>query len=185
MVRPAFHGRASLSVTSGVHYLWHRVVSVLGKRSSRSASGRVVHDPRGCQASSDRALVLRPRTSAPLARGRLASRGAVARPLGRSTPRGDSHPSARRIPSQSRPHPSPAGLIAEPIVVPAASEPRSLHARHHGQIGRLPPPRVCGILIDETRIYDGPSHGSRVGWPATGRAPGKERLLTPGAGPLN
>ena len=74
-----------------------------------------VHDPGGCRASSDRALGLRPRPSPPPACGRPASGTNVARPLGRSPPRGDSHPSARRIPSQSRPDPSASGPISEMV----------------------------------------------------------------------
>jgi len=42
MVRPAFHGRASVSVTSSVHYLLHRVVRLVSIAVVGFTSARVI-----------------------------------------------------------------------------------------------------------------------------------------------
>ena len=81
-----------------------------GKRSSRSASGCIVHNPRWCEASSDRAVVLRPRPSTPLTCRRPASGEDVARPLGRNASRSNPQPPAGRKPIA----PELATLIAAP-----------------------------------------------------------------------
>jgi hypothetical protein len=49
MVRPAFHGRAGLSVTSSVHYLLQRVVSDVHRKTAEAIAVRFGKAPRTLQ----------------------------------------------------------------------------------------------------------------------------------------